>query len=348
MYLLKDLANPEKYTEPLEIANTNKEFLTQSLEMMYLIRRTEECIAELIKDGTIKCPCHLAIGQEAVSVGVAHNLNKKDKVFGNHRSHAQYLSLGGSVEALLAEVLGKATGCSKGMGGSMHLYSGAHGFHGSVPIVAGTIPIAVGAALAAKFEKNGSVGVAFFGDGACEEGILHECLNICSIMKLPMIFIVENNLYSSHLDIQQRQPYDSVARFAGPHNVDTRVVDGNDVIAVEKAARELIQNARSGQGPGFLEAVTFRWLGHVGANEDIDVGVRRGLAEVEAWKKRDPIQRLLKALEKDDIMYFEKWHKRAQQVDALIDIAKEKALHAPWPSLDSLQSFVYATRTEEI
>lgn len=343
MYSLGNLADPEQLTSPLEIDQADDEFLIKSLEMMYLIRRTEECMADLIKSGEINCPCHLAIGQEAISVGVAHNLNNKDRVFGNHRSHAQYLALGGSVEELLAEVLGKVTGCSKGMGGSMHLYSGTHGFHGSVPLVAGTIPIAVGAGLAAKFDKNNAVGVAFFGDGACEEGILHECLNIASIMKLPVIFVVENNLYSSHLDIQQRQPFDSVARFASPHNVASRVVDGNDVVAVEKASRELIQAARNGQGPGFLEAITFRWLGHVGPNEDIDVGVRRSSTELQAWKKRDPILRLFKALETRGTLSLESYKNLMRNIDKLIDDAKDKALLAPWPSLENLNNFVYAS-----
>jgi len=346
MYSLGNLANPEKLTSPLEINPGDDRFLMKSLEMMYLIRRTEECIADLIKSGEINCPCHLAVGQEAIAVGIAHNLNNKDRVFGNHRSHAQYLALGGSVEQLLAEVLGKATGCSRGMGGSMHLYSGDHGFHGSVPLVAGTIPIAVGAALAAKFDNKNAVGVAFFGDGACEEGVLHESLNIASIMKLPMIFIVENNLYSSHLDIQQRQPFDSVARFAIPHDVDSQVVDGNDVVAVEKASRELIQRARSGDGPGLLEAVTFRWLGHVGPNEDIDVGVRRSVTELEAWKKRDPILRLYKALEKHRLISPQDFKNLKQNMDELINNAKDKALKAPWPSLDNLNKFVYAPHRE--
>lgn len=344
MHSLGNLANPEHYTSPLEIDSTDRDFLLDALKMMLLIRQTEECIADLIKSGEVHCPCHLAVGQEAISVGVARHLHNTDRVFGNHRSHAQYLAMGGDVEPLLAEVLGRETGCSKGMGGSMHLYSGEHGFHGSVPIVAGTIPIAVGAALAAKKDKKGAVAVAFFGDGASEEGVLHECLNISSVMKLPILFVVENNLYSSHLDIQQRQPFDSIARFAESSGIAYHIVDGNDISAVEKASRDLIHRSRSGQGPGFLEAVTFRWLGHVGPNEDIDVGVRRSLSELRAWKKRDPIQRLVQALEKHDLLSLQDFKDLVKMTENRINTVKEKALQAPWPSLESLNRYVYASQ----
>ncbi len=342
MLSLEKLSNPKNFREPLEIKGQDKSSLIQALKMMLTIRKTEECIADLVKTGVIKCPCHLAIGQEAVAVGIAKNLNNKDKVFGNHRSHAHYLALGGDIESLLAEVLGRITGCSKGMGGSMHLYDGKNGFHGSVPIVAGTIPLAVGAALAAKFDNKKAVSVAFFGDGACEEGILHECLNMSSIMKLPMVFIVENNLYSSHLDIMQRQPSDSVARFAEAHGIPYTVVDGNDVISVEKASKELIENARNAQGPAFIEAVTFRWLGHVGPNEDIDVGIRRSKKEVTEWKNRDPVGRLFQALEQQNLMTLSDFQKLNQQIDEQITISKNKALQAPWPDLENLNKFVYA------
>jgi TPP-dependent pyruvate/acetoin dehydrogenase alpha subunit len=339
---LGDLSNPKKYTDPLTINSNDGSYLLKALEMMMLIRETEQVIAELVKEGVANCPCHLAVGQEAISVGVSRHLNAHDRVFGNHRSHAQYLALGGDLEELLAEILGKETGCSRGMGGSMHLYAGEHGFHGSVPIVAGTIPLAVGAALAAKMDGNGSLGVAFFGDGACEEGVLHECLNISAIMKLPMLFIVENNLYSSHLDIQQRQPFDANSRFAEAHGINYEVVEGNDVSAIEKATRRLVEYSRRSEGPSFLEAVTFRWLGHVGANQDIDVGVRRSLEEVSAWKKRDPIQRLFLALKQKQLISLEDYSILENKIKNKVLQAKDKAIQAPWPKLENLESYVYA------
>lgn len=298
-YDLGPLADPGQFNAPLTLDNQSTEALIEALEMMMRIRLAEEAIAELIVSGEAKCPCHLGIGQEAVAVGISRHLRSSDRVFGGHRSHAHYLALGASLDEMMAEVLGKASGASHGMGGSMHLYAPEVGFQGSVPIVGATIPIAAGAALAAKMDGRGDVAVAYFGDGACEEGVMHETLNMAAIMALPCIFVAENNLYSSHLDIDQRQPATSVARYAEAHRVNHRLVDGNDVIAVAKAAGELIEAARRGEGPGFLEAVTFRWRGHVGPNEDIDVGVQRAPEVLAAWKHRDPVRRLWEALLED-------------------------------------------------
>lgn len=344
-YSLGELANPLTLTNPLCIEGIDVGFLRASLEKMVLIRAAEYQIAAMVKSGLVKCPCHLAVGQEAVSVALAHALNASDRAFGNHRSHAHYLAMGGSLEALFDEVLGRATGCSKGMGGSMHIYAGEVGFHGSVPIVAGTIPIAVGAALASKMDKKGTVAVAFFGDGACEEGVVHECLNMASVMQLPMIFVVENNLYSSHLDIMQRQPYDSTARFAEAHRVESCMLDGNDVVTLARTVKDHIDNIRQNPRPLFIEAVTFRWFGHVGPNDDIDVGVRRSATELAAWKKRDPIKRLSDALlaagkiTDAEIEYLN----NAAQVR--VQLAATKAEEAPWPARDQMIKTVYAQNT---
>jgi pyruvate dehydrogenase E1 component alpha subunit len=224
----------------------------------------------------------------------------------------------------------------------MHLYNGEVGFHGSVPIVSGTIPIAVGAALAAKLQKKDVIAIAYFGDGACEEGVVHECLNLASVMKLPVLFVVENNLYSSHMDIIQRQPFDSMARFARAHAVDARVVDGNDVLAVAEAAGALIAAARLGEGPGFLEAVTYRWCGHVGANEDIDVGVRRSLTELSSWKKRDPIARLQNALIDDGLYTKVQCAAFHEKIHAMLDRSVQAAKDAPWPEANVLLDYVYS------
>ncbi len=336
--------NPKNFREKLDIRDGDPQSLIAQLEKMLLIRAVEEEIASLVLNNEVKCPCHLGVGQEAVAVGVAEHLNSKDRAFGNHRSHNHYLAMGGSVDSLFAEIFGKKTGCSKGIGGSMHIYAGEVGFHGAVPIVAGTVPVAVGAALSAKLSGSDAVGVAFFGDGACEEGVVHECLNIASVMKLPMIFIVENNLYSSHMDICLRQTSESTARFAVAHEMEFRVVDGNDVISVEKAASELISHARSGGGPGFLEAITYRWLGHVGGNADIDVGVRRSTDELESWKKRDPISRLFNALESSDIYSKEQFEMAKKRVDEIVKSAVEKAKAAPWPEPEDLHKYVYQSK----
>ena len=242
---------------------------------MLRIRLTEEKIGEGVADGTIKCPCHLAIGQEAAALGVALHLRKTDRAFGAHRSHAHFLAMGGSLHGLFAEVLGKDTGVSRGMGGSMHLLAREDGFFGSVPIVGATIPIAVGAGLAAKMDGTGDIAVSFFGDGATEEGAFHESMNLARVLDAPVLFACENNMYSSHLHIDLRQPSNSVARYATAHGVPSIVVDGNDVVAVARAVGEALVTMRAGGGPFMIECVTYRWRGHVGHREDEDVGVLR-------------------------------------------------------------------------
>ena len=228
------LVDPNFYNGPLDLAQISDDWALTKLRDMVGIRVVEEVIANLVEGGEARCPCHLGIGQEAVAVGVSEHARPTDRVFGAHRSHSHYLALGGSVERLLAEVLGKETGTSKGMGGSMHLYGPEVGFHGSVPIVAATIPIATGAALAAQMDKKGAVAISYFGDGAAEEGVLHELLNMAAVMGLPIVFVCENNLFSSHLDIHLRQPENRVARFADAHDVPSAVVDGNDVVILSR------------------------------------------------------------------------------------------------------------------
>lgn len=347
---LGKLTDPGVYTDPIDVAGEELELLKEELRDMVLIRKAEEKIGDMIIDGHIECPCHLAIGQEAIAVGVARHLRKTDRAFGTHRSHGQYLATGNSVESLFTEILGKDTGCSKGMGGSMHLYGGTEtAFKGSVPIVAGTIPMGVGAALAAKMDqargltKDNDVGLAFFGDGAIEEGVVHESMNIASIFRLPMLFVCENNLFSSHLHINLRQPKDMVARFAVAHNIENRVVDGNDIVAVAKAAKELIEYSRAGEGPGFLEVITYRWRGHVGPREDTDVGLHRG-EDHKRWKQRDPIRRLHEGLKKRDSQWTdESMAALDQEVQEEVEKAWTRAVEAPFPEVEQLLSAVYAS-----
>lgn len=339
---LGDLADPRFFTEPLELANEPTERLLLWLGDMLRIRLAEEAIAEFVESGAARCPCHLGIGQEAVAVGVSAHLRASDRVYGGHRSHAHYMALGGDVFEMFAEVLGRVDGVSKGMGGSMHLYKPSIGFHGSVPIVGATIPIAVGAAIAAQMDRNGDVAVCYFGDGACEEGVLHESLNLAAVMKLPVLFICENNLYSSHLDIKLRQPSDSVARFASAHSIATEIVDGNDVIAVAQASARLISRAREGGGAGFMEAVTYRWRGHVGADENIDVGVRRSRESVDAWKRRDPVRRLHQALIARGSFDDASLKMMNDQIAADVKAAAARALKCEYPPGSALLDLVYS------
>lgn len=338
---LGGLAISSACNAPLDIGNHDPARLLAQLRTMLLIRRAEEVIGDGVAARQVICPAHLSIGQEAIAVGVSEHLRGSDRVFGGHRSHAHYLALGGDLYRLLAEVLGKEEGCSRGMGGSMHLFAADKGLLGTVPIVAGTVPLAVGAALAAKKDGRGDVAVAYFGDGASEEGVVHESLNLAAVWKLPILFVCENNLFSSHLHISLRQPTDRIARFADGHRIPAVTLDGNDVAAVSRAAGSLISGARSGAGPGFLEAVTYRWRGHVGHREDEDVGVDRG-ADLHLWKARDPVRRLADALVAVEALSSDAYTALRTDVDTQVMEAWRRARSAPYPPESRLLDRVYA------
>ena len=264
-------------------------------------------------------------------------------VFGAHRSHSHVLALGSSIHGLFAEVLGKDTGLSRGMGGSMHLWDEPNGFFGSVPIVAGTVPLAVGAGLASKLRGRDDIGVSYLGDGAVEEGLVHESLNLAKVFRSKVLFVVENNLFSSHMHISLRQPTNSTARFAEANRIPCEVVDGNDVAAVSDASQRLIHRIRGGEGPGFLEAVTFRWLGHVDWREDSDVGVKRSAEDLANWKKRDPIRRLQEAMEAVGNWSSGQYEDMTSELREEIDVAWDRAWRDPWPEPSTLLDRVYAT-----
>lgn len=324
----------------LDIAGWQPDDLIRFLKSMLLIRYAEEKIAEMVEAGLVRCPCHLGIGQEAVAVGVSHSLRPSDRIFGAHRSHSHFLALGGSLDALLAETFGKVTGCSCGMGGSMHLYAHEIGFAGSVPIVAASIPIAVGAALAHKLAGTDNVAVSYFGDGATEEGVFHESLNLAAIQRLPVLFICENNLYASHLDIKLRQPSDNVSRYAIANRIRSLIVDGNDVVAVAEAAKQLTQYARSGEGPAFLEAITYRWRGHVGPREDLDVGVRRKPEDIQAWKMRDPVKRLVEPMIEAGFLNEAALKQMELSIREEVSRAAERGKSDPYPAAAALLNTV--------
>ena len=340
---LGHLADPSQPVEPLDISKESQSELLSDLATMLRIRIVEDRLGELVQSHQVKTPVHLGIGQEAVAVGISRHLRASDRVFGGHRSHSHYLALGGNLDGLIAEVLCRESGVSGGRGGSMHLIDQEVGFSGSVPLVGATIPLAVGAALAAKLDGLGDIGLAYFGDGACEEGVLHEALNLSVVLHLPMVFVVENNLYSSHLDIALRQPDDQTRRFAEAHRIRNELVDGNDIIAVAGAAQRLINAARSGAGPVFLEAVTYRWRGHVGPDPNIDVGVRRSAEEVTSWRGRDPIERVRNALlaegyvKSADLERIELLEKERVEASILA------ALQADFPSPKTILDFVYSS-----
>jgi len=335
------LADAERYHEPLSIDKADADALLSGLQRMILIRVVEEKVGDMVSQGVVKCPCHLAIGQEAPAVGVASYVKQGDRVFGAHRSHGHYLALGGSPHGLLAEVQGKDTGVSRGMGGSMHLIDIPNGLFGTVPIVGATIPIAVGAGLAAKMDGRGEMAVSFFGDGATEEGAFHESMNLAAVLNAPVLFVCENNFFSSHLHINLRQPDSSVCRYAEAHRIAWARADGNDLAAVRAVTKEAVDSIRAGGGPRFLELVTYRWRGHVGHREDEDVGVKRK-DDLTRWKLRDPISRLAVALDRLGSLNRQQLKGFWTESHAIVEEAWATATHDGYPPAKALLSRVYS------
>lgn len=339
---LGDLADPAKYHGPIDLQGHEPAGLIAQLRKIMTIRLVEQHMAQMRKDGLIGGPVHLGVGQEAVAVGVSEHLRASDRVFGAHRSHSHVLALGSSIRGLFAEVLGKDTGLARGMGGSMHLWDGPRGFYGAVPIVAGTVPLAVGAGLAAKLQGTDDVSVSYFGDGAVEEGAVHESLNLARVLQVPVLFVAENNFFASHMQIRLRQPLNATSRFAAANDIPYEVVDGNDVVAVAAAAGRLVTRARSGGGPGYIEAVTFRWYGHVDWREDIDVGVNRSTTDLANWRARDPLSRLAAAMESAGYWSPDQQAEMVEELNTVISQAWDTAMLDPWPAPETLLDYVYA------
>jgi pyruvate dehydrogenase E1 component alpha subunit len=237
----------------------------------------------------IRCPTHLSIGQEAAAVGVCDALRPSDVAFSTHRCHAHYLAKGGDVRRMMAELYGRVTGCAKGKGGSMHLVDCSVGMLGASAIVGGSIPLAVGAALSFKMRNEPHVAVAFFGDGAVEQGVFHEAMNVASVKKLPVLFACENNFYATLSHVDTRQPTSIASRAAAYGGLGV-AVEGDDVLAVAEAASHAVERARRGEGPTLLEVKAYRWMSHVGTDPDTGK-MRRSAEELAAWKARCPITR---------------------------------------------------------
>ncbi len=310
--------------------------------MMVLIRAVEERIGELVAAGEIKTPCHLSIGQEAIAAGVCAALQPDDSLWGGHRSHGHYLAKGGDLRAMMAEIFGKVTGCARGRGGSMHLVDPAQGIFGTVPLVAATIPLAVGAALSARLRGTTQVAVAFFGDGATDEGHFHESLNLAALYHLPVLFVCENNLYSTHLTLKERRVNDNIADSAALHGLTGMVVDGNDVTAVYQAAHQAVHRARTGEGPTLLECRTYRWRGHVGPAADLQVGTDRR-RELDEWQRRDPIAHC-RGLMSASGLPPEVFDRLEAEVREEVDEAVRFARQSPAPDESELLQHVYVRK----
>jgi pyruvate dehydrogenase E1 component alpha subunit len=314
----------------------------QLFYQMLRIRIIEEKIAEYYPDQEMRCPVHLSIGQEAIPVGVCAHLTHDDYVLSNHRSHGHYLAKGGSLKSMMAEIYGKVTGCSSGKGGSMHLIDPQVGFLGATPIVASSIPITVGTAFGSRLKGETRVSVAFFGDGATEEGVFHECLNFIAMKKLPMIFICENNLYSVYSPLSVRQPDErEIISLAKGHGVDAYQGDGNDVMDVYVSAKKAVQKARDGNGPSLLEFKTYRFREHCGPNFDNDLGYRTEEEAVE-WEKHCPIAKTSGDLIQEGLLVDQDIQRMTNEIRDEFDAALAYAKESPFPTSDTLLDHVYA------
>jgi acetoin:2,6-dichlorophenolindophenol oxidoreductase subunit alpha len=326
--------------------NIKPEVLRELYGSMLLMRLSEEAFVPYIEDGTIKCPVHLYSGEEAIAAGIGAHLREIDYVFGNHRSHGHYLAKGGDLDRMTAEVFCRRDGCCRGRGGSMHLIDPEAGVLGIAPIVAGTISLALGAALAASVRKDGRVAVTFFGDGATGEGVLYEAMNFASIRKLPLIFVCENNLYSTHLPIREIRVDVPICESAKPFGIFSRRLDGNDVLAMYEAAGDAVARCRNGEGPVFLECMTYRFRGHVGPDDNIQ-GTHTDIRppdEFRNWLEKDPVTRFEKYLTEQGVMTPEQMTEIKNATTEKVKASVDAALRSERPPKQEVEKYVFTEK----
>jgi 2-oxoisovalerate dehydrogenase E1 component len=320
-------------------APVSKEQLVELYRQMVLIRRCEEQLTRSHQRGLIHGACHTYIGQEAIAVGVCAHLRSDDVAFSTHRGHGHALAKGVTPTQLFAELYGRRTGCSHGRGGSMHLFAPEVGLLGTSGIVGPCILQAAGAGYSFKLLRTDRVAVAFFGDGAVNNGAFHEGLNLASIWKLPVVFVCENNCYATEVPFQYAAGNPTVASRAAAYGLPGVDVDGNDVLAVQAAAAEAVRRARAGSGPTLLECRTYRTRPHAEGMGDFTY---RSRAEVEQWKARCPILRLKQYLVDDKQADPGEIDAVESSVNRLLEEAQRSAEAAPWPDAATAASHVYA------
>ena len=307
------------------------------LRQMLLIRRFEEKAAELYTVGKIRGFLHLYIGEEAVAVGAMQALEPDDGVVATYREHGQALARGIPAGALMAEMYGKANGCSRGRGGSMHFFDVARRFYGGHAIVGGGLPVAVGLALADKMQSRARVTACFFGDGAVAEGEFHESLNLAALWKLPVLFVCENNLYAMGTALARHQAQPDIRRKADAYGMPSEAADGMDVVAVEEATRRAVAHVRRGAGPFLLELRTYRLRAHSTADPEL----YRGKEEVAEWKRRDPIALFTARLRETGLVSDADLAAVETAAAGAIDEAVREAEAGPWEPVEDLTRDVY-------
>lgn len=309
--------------------------ITRIYRSLRLIRRTEEEVARIYPTDRIKSPVHLSIGQEAVAVGVCDALTDDDVVSGTYRGHATYLAKGGNLKAMMAELYGKATGCARGKGGSMHLVEMSKNVLGASAVVGTTIPLAVGYALALRREGKGRVAASFFGDGATEEGVFYESLNFASLHKLPVVFICENNFYAIHTPISKRWASEALCGRVSNFGIPTHRITDSDVFAIRRIVADCVADMREGGGPVFLECHTYRWREHVGPMEDYEAGYR-DRTDMETWRTTDQVERVGALVDTST-------RRRVNlEIEKEIQTAIDFAEQSPFPGPEELYTHVFA------
>ena len=317
------------------------ELLADLYRQMLRIRRLQERIEAEYHLDEMKTPVHLCIGQEAVAVGVCACLRPDDYIMSNHRGHSHYLAKGGDLKALVAELFGRSTGCSQGRGGSMHLVDATVGHLGSSSIVGGGIPLGTGLGLACRMRGLDRVSVVFFGDGAADEGVLYESLNLAMLKKLPVVYVLENNQYSVCSPVSFRQSGPPLFHDLAAGRLFTAKVDGNRAEDVHQAAGQAVARARTGEGPSFIECLTYRLRGHAGAGSDAHLGYRPA-GELEAWARRDPVATLGGRLLAEGRLDRESMRAMEQAIAAELEEAFAFAKASPLPGAGELGLYLYS------
>lgn len=317
----------------------DKNKIKEMYSKMILIRKYEEAIAKNIEKNEIKTPCHLCIGQEAIAVGVCLNLKKEDYVFSNFRGHGHYLAKGGDGKKMMAEIYCKSTGCSGGRGGSMHLVAPEIGILGNSAIVSGQISLGAGTAMKSKLLNEKNVTIIFLGDAATEEGVFIETINFAVLKKLPVIFVCENNEFAAHMHLKDRQPMTKMSLKTECY-LPSFTIDGNDVIKVYNTTKDAIKKARDGNGPTFIECITYRWKGHVGPKLDIEKRIRSE-EEVNYWINKCPIKKIKNQIIEQKLIEQSEIEKIEKSIEIEIFDAIEFAKRSSKPNPKTLLNHVF-------
>ena len=313
------------------------------LKRMMVVRAFEETIGKLFYKGQIPGFIHLSSGQEGTSVGVCAALKTTDYIGTTHRGHGHIIAKGVDLNRMMAEIFGRIDGFCKGKGGSMHVFDKSKGVLGANGIVGGGIPILTGGALSAKFDGKGGVAVAFFGDGATNEGAFHESLNLAAVWKLPAVYVCENNQYGEFTPIAESTAVTCIAKRAVAYDMPGVTVDGNDIEAVYDAASQAVARAREGKGPTLLECLTYRHHGHFHGEEAmLGTQAYRDKAEIEKWKDVCPVARFTKKLTDGKVLTIDEAEALRAEAQAEVDAAVEFAKKSPFPKPEAALEDVYA------